>query len=195
MPVRLLQCHSNMDRGISFHRSSVLGVWNLRGRQPLPQDSVIVRYDSSTVLVTSDISLAVCIRWTGLGTGLGTGLWDWTHRKLRSSFLKARKQEIADRHYIAATVDNSLPSTRGVPTQLSPCRQPAVVLPCKTSRSTSFRCEFVHDLTTTSRNTWQSLLSKFSYQVVQPFCSFLNCILLPSWHFRSCFPPACAVGL
>ena len=40
---------------------------------------------------------AVCIRWTGLGTGL----WDWTHRKLRSSFLKARKQEIAERHYIA----------------------------------------------------------------------------------------------
>ena len=94
--------------------------------------------------------MAVCIRWTGLGTGL----WDWTHRKLRSSFLKARKQEIAERHYIAATVDNSLPSTRGVPTQLSPCRQPAVVLPCKTS-STSFRCEFVHDLTTTSRNTWR----------------------------------------
>ena len=61
---------------------------------------------------------AVCIRWTGLGTGL----WDWTHRKLRSSFLKARKQEIAERHYTAATVDNSLPSTQDVPTQLSPCR-------------------------------------------------------------------------
>ena len=29
--------------------------------------------------------------------GLGTGLWGWTHRKLRSSFLKARKQEIAER--------------------------------------------------------------------------------------------------
>ena len=42
---------------------------------------------------------AVSIRWTGLGTGLGTGLWDWTHRKLRSSFLKARKQEIAEQHY------------------------------------------------------------------------------------------------
>ena len=28
------------------------------------------------------LSSAVCIRWTGLGTGL----WDWTHRKLRSSF-------------------------------------------------------------------------------------------------------------
>ena len=125
---------------------------------------------------------AVCIRWTGLGTGLGTGLWDWTHRKLRSLFLKARKQEIAERHYIAATVDNSLPSTRGVPTQLSPCRQPAVVLPCKTS-STSFRCEFVHDLTTTSRNTWRSLLANSRIPSVTTILQLLEpflCMLLPS---------------
>ena len=128
------------------------------------------------------VNSAVCIRWTGLGTGLGTGLWDWTHRKLRSSFLKARKQEIAERHYIAATVDNSLPSTRGVPTQLSPCRQPAVVLPCKTS-STSFRCEFVHDLTTTSRNTWRSLLANSRIPSVTTILQFLElflCMLLPS---------------
>ena len=87
----------------------------------------------NTMLFMSD-AMAVSIRWTGLGTGL----WDWTHRKLRSSFLKARKQEIAERHYIATTVDNSLPNTRGVPTQLSPCRQPAVVLPCKTSSTVRF---------------------------------------------------------
>ena len=121
----------------------------------------------------------VCIRWTGLGTGL----WDWTHRKLRSLFLKARKQEIADRHYyIAATVDNSLPSTRRVPTQLSPCRQPAVVLPCKTS-STSFRCESVHDLTTTSRNTWRSLLTNSRIPSVTTILQLLElflCMFLPS---------------
>ena len=56
MPVRLLQCLSNADRGISFHGSSLLGVRNLRGRQPLPQDGVIVCYDTSTVLVMSDIT-------------------------------------------------------------------------------------------------------------------------------------------
>ena len=133
------------------------------------------------ILVCSEcihITWAVCIRWTGLGTGL----WDWTHRELRSSFLKARKQEIAERHYIAATVDNSLPSTRGVPTQLSPCRQPAVVLPCKTS-STSFRCEFVHDLTTTSRNTWRSLLANSRIPSVTTILQLLElflCMLLPS---------------
>ena len=124
-----------------------------------------------------------CSKGTGLGpTGLGTGLWDWTHRKLRSSFLKARKQEIAERHYIAVTVDNSLPNMRGVPTQLSPCRQPAVVLPCKTS-STSFRCEFVHDLTTTSRSTWRSLLANSHIpsgtNILQLLELFL-CMLLPS---------------
>ena len=133
---------------------------------------------------------AVCIRWTGLGTGL----WDWTHRKLRSSFL-ARKQEIAERHYIAATVDNSLPSTRGVPTQLSPCycRQPAVVLPCKTS-STSFRCEFVHDLTTTSRNTWRSLLANSRIPSVTTILQLLElflCMLLPSLAGASFLLSAC----
>ena len=103
---------------------------------------------------------------------------DWTHRKLRSSFLKARKQEIVERHYIA----NSLPSTRGVPTQLSPCRQPAVVLSCKTS-STLFRCEFVHDLTTTSRNTWRSLLANSripSGTTILQLLELFLCMLLPS---------------
>ena len=117
---------------------------------------------------------AVCIRWTGLGTGL----WDWTHRKLHSPFLKARKQEIVERHYIA----NSLPSTRGVPTQLSLCRQPAVVLPCITS-STSFRCEFVHDLTTTSRNTWRSLLANSripSGTTISQLLELFLCMQLPS---------------
>ena len=126
--------------------------------------------------------LAVSIRWTRLGTGLGTGLWDWTHRKLRSSFLKARKQEIAEQHYIAATVDNSLPSTRGVPTQLSPCRQPAMVLPCKTS-STSFQCEFFHDLTTTSRNPWRSLLANSripSGTTILQLLELFLCMVLPS---------------
>ena len=42
------------------------------------------------------------------------GLWDWTHRKLRSSFLKAKTREIAERHYTAATIDNKLPSIREV---------------------------------------------------------------------------------
>ena len=122
--------------------------------------------------------MAVSIRWTGLGTGL----WDWTHRKLRSSFLKARKQEIAERHYIAATVDNSLPSTRGLPTQLSPCRRRQPAVPCKTS-STSFRCEFVHDLTTTSRNTWRSLLANSRIPSVTTILQLLEpflCMLLPS---------------
>ena len=84
---------------------------------------------------------------------------DWTRRKLSSSYLKARTQVIVERHYTAATIDNSLPSTQGLATQLSPCKQPAVVLPCITS-STLFWCEFVHEnLIMTSWNTRQSLLA------------------------------------
>ena len=42
------------------------GTRNLRGRQPLPHDGVIVGYDSSTVIVTSDISfLQRCGYWSG----------------------------------------------------------------------------------------------------------------------------------
>ena len=53
---KMLQCLSNPNRGISFHGSSLLGIRNLRGRPPLLHDGIIVCYDSSTVLVTSDIS-------------------------------------------------------------------------------------------------------------------------------------------
>ena len=57
----------------------------------------------------------------------------------------SESQNTVEWHYTAATIDNSLPSTQGLATQLSPCRQPAVVLQCITS-STSFRCKYVHDL-------------------------------------------------
>ena len=62
------------------------------------------------------------------------------------------------------------------------CRQPAVVLPCKTS-STSFRCKFVHDLTTTSRNTWRSLLANSripSGTTILQLLELFLCMLLPS---------------
>ena len=62
MPVRLLQCLSNSDRGISFRGTSLLGVRNLRGRQPSPQDGVIMCCDSSTVLMTSDITFLRTLR-------------------------------------------------------------------------------------------------------------------------------------
>ena len=116
--------------------------------------------------------MAVGIRWTGLGTGL----WDWTHRKLRSSFLKARKQEIAEQHYIAATVDNSLPSTRGVPTQLSPCRQPPWSYHAKPAR-----LRFgANSSMTTSRNTWLANSRIPSGTTILQLLELFLCMLLPS---------------
>ena len=64
---------------------------------------------------------AVYVWWTGLGTGL----WDWTHRKLGSSFLKAKTREIAEWHYTAATIDNQLTKYAGFSnTAVTVCRGP-----------------------------------------------------------------------